>query len=171
MSLRKVKAAATVLCLGGSLGISATMHHQPCGSEFDPLARTNSHTVHRIGCTLADMFGGTRTHELLEQILAKLAKLEDMMSTQGQGLTDLQTQVAALQAALTAIAASIGTVITDLQAALAAAAASGDSDAAVETQSQAIQASVATLTTLTSNLNAAAAAATPAGVTAAVKKS
>jgi hypothetical protein len=89
--------------------------------------------------------------------------LEKQMATQGQGLTDLQNQQAAILSVVTGISTSIGTVITDLQAVLAQLAnpPAGDSDAAVEAVAQQLQANVATLTTLKANLDAAAAAVPP----------
>lgn len=96
-------------------------------------------------------------------LLYIIIRLEKFMATQGQGLTDLQNQQAAILSAITGISASIGTVITDLQAVLAQLAnpPAGDSDAAVEAVAQQLQANVATLTTLKANLDSAAAAVPP----------
>ena len=104
---------------------------------------------------------------MLSTVLYKLDRLEKMMSSQGQGLTDLQTAVTALD---TAVAAAVAEIQAELAAIQAANNASGDPDPAVETAAQNINAQITAL-------NAAVAAAqtpAPAGAAqqaAAVKKS
>jgi septal ring factor EnvC (AmiA/AmiB activator) len=87
-------------------------------------------------------------------------QLEKMMATQGQGLTDLGTQVSGLGTDLASLATAASNIEAGLQQVetqLANAGSSGDSDAAVEAAAQQLATLRGQLAPITAALNAAAA--------------